>query len=128
MAAGSPSTARCSNCCRRPRRSISARLHGFADRLARADAEDAYRASEELLSQFLARLAAGAARGAPRRRTRSSPASERRCSASPPARTRRAGPDLRAEIERSFAAADELNLDRKQTMLGAFFAIDEMAR
>ena len=36
--------------------------------------------------------------------------------------------ELRAEIECSFAATDELNLDRKQTMLGAFFAIAEMAR
>ncbi len=35
---------------------------------------------------------------------------------------------LRAEIERNFVAADELNLDRKQTMLGAFFAIAEMSR
>jgi hypothetical protein len=35
---------------------------------------------------------------------------------------------LRAEIEANFAAARELNLDKKQTMLGAFFAIEEMAR
>ncbi len=39
------------------------RLHGFADRLARGDAEDAYRATEELLSQFLARIAAAALSG-----------------------------------------------------------------
>src|SRR5277367_1263743 len=42
-----------------------ARLQGLADRLARADAADAYRASAELLSQFLARMAARAARGMP---------------------------------------------------------------
>ena len=36
--------------------------------------------------------------------------------------------DLREEIVRSFAATRELNLDRKQTMLGAFFAIEETAR
>src|SRR5437667_7998174 len=44
------------------------RLHAFADQLARADAEDGYRAGAELLSQFLAGMAAGAARrrfGAP---------------------------------------------------------------
>jgi hypothetical protein len=35
---------------------------------------------------------------------------------------------LQAKIEQDFAAADELNLDRKQTMLGAFFAIAEMSR
>jgi DNA polymerase III subunit delta' len=109
-----------------------ARLHGFADRLARADAEDAYRASAELLSQFLARLAAGAARGA--LGGAESPGGEivaaeqaamqRLAARADPARW--AG--LRAEIERSFVAADDLNLDRKQTMLGAFFAIAEMSR
>jgi hypothetical protein len=35
---------------------------------------------------------------------------------------------LRAQIECSFAATDEFNLDRKQTILGAFFAIAETAR
>src|ERR1700737_1691435 len=34
------------------------RLHAFADQLARADAEDGHRAWAELLSQFLARMAA----------------------------------------------------------------------
>ena len=104
-----------------------ARLHGFADRLARVDAEDAYRASAELLSQFLSRLTARAARGRSTG-TRSSPARraamQRLAARADPARW--AG--LRSEIERSFVAADELNLDRKQTMLGAFFAIAEMSR
>jgi len=36
-----------------------ARLHAFADQLARADAEDGYRAGAELLSRFLARMAVG---------------------------------------------------------------------
>ena len=35
---------------------------------------------------------------------------------------------LRDEIEGSFARADGLNLDRKQAMLGAFFAIEALAR
>jgi DNA polymerase III subunit delta' len=109
-----------------------ARLHGFADRLARIDAEDAYRASAELLSQFLAHVAAGAARGA--LGTAQTPGGEivageraamRRLAArADPARW--AG--LRAEIERNFVAADALNLDRKQAVLGAFFAIAEMSR
>ena len=104
-----------------------ARLHGFADRLARVDAEDAYRASSELLSQFLARLAAGAARGVldGNEIVAGEAAAMQRLAA-------RADPAgwaaLRAEIERSFVAADELNLDRKQTMLGAFFAIAELSR
>src|SRR5207237_186219 len=40
-----------------------AALHAFADRLARPDAEEAYRAIEDLVGQLLARLAIGAARG-----------------------------------------------------------------
>jgi DNA polymerase III subunit delta' len=104
-----------------------ARLHGFADRLARADAEDAYRASAELLSQFLSRLTARAARGALDGNeivAGERAAMQRLAARADPARW--AG--LRTEIERSFTAADELNLDRKQTMLGAFFAIAEMSR
>lgn len=109
-----------------------ARLHGFADGVARVDAEDAYRASAELLSQLLARLAAGAARGA--LGAAQTPGSEivagegaamqRLAARADPARWAA----LRAEIERSFDAADDLNLDRKQTMLGAFFAIAEVSR
>src|SRR5439155_6353735 len=38
------------------------RLHAFADQLARADAENGYRAGGELLLRFLARTAASAAR------------------------------------------------------------------
>ncbi len=99
------------------------RLHGLTDRLARADAEDAYRTSEELLSQFLARLA-----------TRRSSAGEivPGESAAMQQLAARADParwaDLREDIERKFLAGRELNLDRKQTMLGAFFAIEAVAR
>jgi len=35
---------------------------------------------------------------------------------------------LRGEIEGSLASTDQLNLDRKQAMLGIFFAIEELAR
>jgi DNA polymerase-3 subunit delta' len=80
-------------------------LHGFADRLARAEAEDAYRALEDLLRHHLARQAAAAAR-----------AGERGAAA----RWAR----LRDDIANDFARADGLNLDRKQTILSAFFAID----
>ncbi len=104
-----------------------ARLHGFADRLARVDAEDAYRASAELLSQFLSRLTAAAARGAPDGNevvAGEGAVMQRLAARADPARW--AG--LRSEIERSFVTADELNLDRKQTVLGAIFAIAEMSR
>ena len=36
--------------------------------------------------------------------------------------------DLRDRIGRDFANTDQLNLDRKQAILGAFFAVEEMAR
>ena len=101
-------------------------LHAFADQFARADAEDAYRAGGELLSQFLARVAAGAARHQfPGEETVRASATQ--CCISPSVPTRRAGQRSR-EIEQRFASTDQLNLDRKQTMLGAFFAIEELAR
>ena len=84
-------------------------LHAFADRLARGEAEDAYRAVEELIALELARLAAATAQSGNR------------------ARAARWA-ELREEIGQSFARTDALNLDRKQTILGAFFAIHGAAR
>jgi DNA polymerase III subunit delta' len=111
-------------------------LHGFADRLARPDAEDAYRATEELLSQFLARMAAGAARRdlGPDQTPDQIPDGEIVAGegAAMQALAARADPArwaaLSEKIEGNFATAHELNLDRKQAMLGAFFAIEELAR
>ena len=102
-------------------------LHAFADQFARADAEDAYRTGAELLSQFLARTAAGAAR---RQLVGEEPvagecaAMQHLAARADPARWAA----LREEIEQRFTATDNLNLDRKQAMLGAFFAIEELAR
>jgi len=80
-------------------------LHGFADKLARAEAEDTYRAFEDLLHQYLARQAATAARAG-------------ECGkAAYWAR-------LRDGIADDLARADGLSLDRKQTILSAFFAIE----
>jgi DNA polymerase III subunit delta' len=104
-----------------------ARLHGVADQLARADAEDGYRAGGELLAQFLAQMVAGAARGRlgePEIVAGEKRAMQRLAARAGPARW--AG--LREEIGRGFATADQLNLDRKQAMLGAFLAIAELAR
>ena len=104
-----------------------AQLHALADRLARADGEDAARASEELLTQLLARVAIGAARGALAAEEvvpGENAVLARLAAFSDPA----SWAGLRAEIEYGFAAARELNLDRKQTLLGAFFAIAELAR
>jgi DNA polymerase III subunit delta' len=91
---------------RRPGIDIRA-LHGFADRLARSDAEDSYRATEELLRQHLARQAVAAARIGHRGEA-----------------TRWA--NLRDDIGNDFARTDGLNLDRKQTILSAFFAIERV--
>ena len=83
-------------------------LHAFADRLARADGEDNYRTVEDLLRQHLARRATEAARGGRREEA-----------------ARWAG--LRDDIGNQFARTDGLNLDRKQTVLSAFFAIERAA-
>lgn len=102
------------------------RLHTLADRLARPDAENAYRASEQLLSQFLARLASTGARrqvGAEEIVAGEAAAMQRLGGHADPARW--AG--VRQQIAENYGAARELNLDRKQTVLGAFFAIGEMA-
>jgi DNA polymerase III subunit delta' len=102
-------------------------LHAFADQFARADAEDAYRTSAELLSQFLARTAAAAARR--QLVAEECVAGERRAMQHLAARADPARwAALREDIEQRFSATDDLNLDRKQTMLGAFFAIEEVAR
>jgi DNA polymerase-3 subunit delta' len=100
-------------------------LHGFADRLARPDAEDAYRLVEGLLTQFLARLAIVAARG---EGEPAAPLPGPLAAAEADAMRRLSAPALRwaalrQEIADRFVRADGLNLDRKQAILGAFFAI-----
>ena len=102
-----------------------ASVHAFADRLARGDAEESYRAVEELIGQLLARLAIAAVGGALKN---DSPAGDaavlsRLGGRAPAARWA----ELRDEIGQSFARTDDLNLDRKQTILGAFFAIERAA-
>src|SRR5271165_5882726 len=99
------------------------RLHAFADQLARADAEDAYRVGGELLLQLLARMTASSARR--------QLGGEEIIGGEDEAMRRLAGhvdaarwAALREEIERAFVSTDKLNLDRKQAMLGVFFAIE----
>src|SRR5271166_2200874 len=103
------------------------RLHAFADQLARADAEDAYRVGGELLLQLLARMTASSARR--------QLGGEEIIGGEDEAMRRLAGrvdaarwAALREEIERAFVSTDKLNLDRKQAMLGVFFAIEELTR
>jgi DNA polymerase III subunit delta' len=102
-------------------------LYAFADKIARPDAEEAYRASEELLSQFLARMALRAA-GRPFEPEEliagEGEVVQRLAACADAARWA----DLRDRIGRGFANTDQLNLDRKQTILSAFFAVEELAR
>jgi DNA polymerase III subunit delta' len=103
------------------------RLHAFADEISRVDSEDAYRVSGELLLRLLARITATSARrqfGGEEIVGGEDDAMWRIAALVAPARWAR----LREEIERGFASTDQLNLDRKQTMLGVFFAIQELAR
>jgi len=102
-----------------------AAVHAFADRLARGEAEEAYRAVEELVAQLLARVAGAAARGTGGAElARETAVLQRLGGRAPAARWA----ELRDEIGRSFARTDALNLDKKQTILGAFFAIEGAAR
>jgi DNA polymerase-3 subunit delta' len=112
-------------------------LHSFADRLARAGAEDTYRTVTELLSQFLTRMISRAARtgGA----GGGAGAGEGGWTDIVPGEgqgmgrlVQRRGLDQWVEVwekvMRLFAQADGLNLDRKQVVLGAFFALEGVAR
>jgi DNA polymerase-3 subunit delta' len=99
-------------------------LHAFADRLARSEAEEAYRAVEELMARLLARIAGAAARGGAPEGLPDGAVLRRLGERAAAARWA----ELRDEIGRSFARADALNLDRKQTILSAFFAIEDTAR
>ena len=103
-------------------------LHAFADRLARSETEDSYRLVEELIAQVLARLARNAAGYAEPNRALALAGVEA-------AELERIGgkvsaaawAGLREEIAENFTRADGLNLDRKQALLGAFFAIERVA-
>ncbi len=104
-----------------------AELYTFADKLARPDAEETYRAGQELLSQFLARMVGGAVRRLVEPDGLIDSEGEvmhHLAARADPARWA----DLRDRIDRNFADTDQLNLDRKQAILGAFFAVEELAR
>jgi DNA polymerase-3 subunit delta' len=105
-------------------------LHGFADRLVRPEAEDAYRIFEDLITQLLARFARYAVAGMTIGETpepglsATEDAAFRHFAGRAPATI---WAELRDQIGENFARADGLNLDRKQTILGAFFAIERAA-
>src|SRR5579883_2198527 len=90
-------------------------------------ADDAYRVSEELLTRLLARIATAAAQ---RGDHGSDAEAVEKAMVARLARTARPErwAELYAELARRFDATRELNLDKKQSLLGAFFAIAELAR
>jgi len=104
-----------------------AEVYAFADKLARPDAEEAYRAAEELLAQFLARMVAravGRPFGPDELIGKEGEVMRHLSARADPARWAA----LRTEIDRDFADTDQLNLDRKQAIIGAFFSVEELAR
>jgi DNA polymerase III subunit delta' len=100
-----------------------AALHAFADTVARWGNDDAFRVLSELMPATLARAIARAAR--------SGAAGEGGEAALAKLLARR-GLDRWVEvwekIAHLFADADTVNLDRKQVVLNAFFALEEAAR
>jgi DNA polymerase-3 subunit delta' len=102
------------------------RLHALIDTVVSAEGEGPYRALAELLPQCLARIAAVGVRRHPGATPVIAGEGEamRRLGGADAARWA----SLCCDVEENFVAARELNLDRKQAMLGAFFAIAEAAR
>ena len=99
-------------------------LHALADRLQRGDGEEVFRLLAELLPGWLARMVALAAGGAAGALPEESQAMRRLAA--------RRGLDQWVEVWEKlthlFAQADSVNLDRKQVVLNAFFALEEAAR
>jgi DNA polymerase-3 subunit delta' len=101
-------------------------LHALADRLARGDAEDAFRLAAELLPGWVARMVTLAAGGEGAGAALPGEAEAMRRLAG------RRGLEEWVEVWENlthlFASADDVNLDRKQVVLNAFFALEEAAR
>ncbi|HVA14524.1 MAG TPA: DNA polymerase III subunit delta', partial [Stellaceae bacterium] len=98
-------------------------LHSFAERLARNGAEDSFALLSELLPSQVARLVAASAQ------RRAVPAEEARALGN--LAGRRSLDQWAAVWEKLthlFAQAEGINLDRKQVVLNAFFALEEAAR
>jgi DNA polymerase III subunit delta' len=98
-------------------------LHGFAERTARSGAEDSFALLAELLPAELARLVTSSAQGS------AIAAAEDR------ARRNLAGRrsldqwvSVWEKLTHLFAQAEGINLDRKQVVLNAFFALEDAAR
>ena len=98
-------------------------LHGFAERMTRSGGEDSFALMTELLPAEIARLVTSAAQGS--------------AMAAAEDRVRRNLAGRRSldqwvavweKLTNLFAQAEGINLDRKQVVLNAFFALEEAAR
>jgi DNA polymerase III subunit delta' len=102
-------------------------IDAFADRLGRFNAEDSFRLVAELLPDWLARMVTRAAAGQGGALPEESAAWARLGGT-------RAGSgvdrwaELWEKLNRLFDLVDTVNLDRKQAILNAFFALDEASR
>ncbi|HZT88059.1 MAG TPA: DNA polymerase III subunit delta' [Stellaceae bacterium] len=98
-------------------------LHALADRLTRPNTEDAYAMAADLLAQILGRAAVIGAGAGSEDAAGEGEALRQLSRRAPPARWAA----LREEVTQTFSRTDDLNLDRKQAIMGAFFAIAEAA-
>jgi DNA polymerase-3 subunit delta' len=102
-------------------------LHALADGMLRGESEDAFRLMSELLPGWLARMVALASGGAEAERAALPGEAEamRRLAAR---RGLDQWVDVWEKLTELFARAESVNLDRKQIVLNAFFALEEAAR
>jgi DNA polymerase III subunit delta' len=102
-----------------------AALHAFAERLQRGEGEDGFRLLAELLPGWLARmvrLAAGAGGDA------ALPGESQAMRRLAERRSLDQWVEVWEKLTHLFAQADSVNLDRKQVVLNAFFALEDAAR
>jgi DNA polymerase III subunit delta' len=104
-----------------------AALHALAERLARGDGEDSYRLLGELLPGWVARMVALAAGGGEGERA-ALPGEAQTMRRLAGRRGLDQWVDVWENLTQLFASADEVNLDRKQVVLNAFFTLAEAAR
>jgi DNA polymerase III subunit delta' len=98
-----------------------AALHAFAEQIARADSEDGFRLLAELLPGWVAHRVATSVGEAGR-----GTGTTARSPGEPRALDRWAA--VWEKLGELFTEADDLNLDRKQVVLNAFFALEEAVR
>jgi DNA polymerase III subunit delta' len=98
-----------------------AAVHAFAEQVARSDSEDNFRLLAELLPGWVARRVTMSAAEPGREAAANATSARER-------RTLDRWVEVWEKLGELFTEADDLNLDRKQVVLNAFFALEEAAR